>query len=156
MKTSLRILSRIYSSRASPQRLKDRKLLRPKGLCLQPRHLNVDRFLLPALQIEMIINETTIGDMRDSLAIIPYDLHQVFEQMNASIEAQPEGRKRLTMNTLMWISHAKASLTTRDLRKNLAIRSGTTFLDSTYRPTDKKIVDRCLGLVDIDPKTSHV
>lgn len=116
----------------------------------------MDRFLLPALQIEMIINETTIGDMRDSLAIIPHDLHQAFEQTIARIEAQPEGRKRLAMNTLMWISHAKASLTTRELSEALAIKSGKSFLDKTYLPNARTIVDCCLGLVDIDPETSHV
>ena len=92
--------------------------------------------------------------MRDSLAIIPHDLHQAFEQTIARIEAQSEGRKRLAMNALMWISHAKASLTIRELREALAIKSGKSFLDKTYLPHAMTIVDCCLGLVDIDTETS--
>ena len=59
------------------------------------------RFLLPALQIQSIVNEPTTGEMEDAIEAMPHDLHQAFYQTLARIQRQPDGRKRLGMNVLL-------------------------------------------------------
>ena len=111
---------------------------------------------MPALQIQTIVNEPTAGDMEDALKAMPRDLQKAFHHTLERIRAQSEGRKRLGLDTLMWVSHAKGSLTTAELSEALAIRRGKTSLDSRYRPSQKMMVDCCQGLVTIDQDTSTI
>lgn len=102
------------------------------------------------------MNEPTAGEMEDALESLPHTLQDAFGETLARIQSQHNGRKRLGMNTLMFIFHAKRSLSVEELSEALAIRSGQYFLNPRYQPSQKSIVESCLGLVTIDEETSIV
>ncbi|CAD6591949.1 MAG: hypothetical protein ASARMPREDX12_005515 [Alectoria sarmentosa] len=113
-------------------------------------------FLLPALQIQSIVNEPTIGEMEDAIEAMPHDLHQAFYQTLARIQRQPDGRKRLAMNVLLWISYAHGSLTVAELREAMAVKPGNTSLDPRRRPSQNMMIDCCMGLVTVDRESSSI
>ena len=114
------------------------------------------RFLLPALQIESIVSEPTTGDMEDAIENKPLDLHQAFYQTLARIQRQPEGRKRLGMNVLLWLSHSHGSLTVAELSEAMAIRPGDTSLNPRRRPSQNMMIECCMGLATIDLENSSI
>ena len=114
------------------------------------------RFLLPALQIESILSEPTTGDMEDAMKNKPHDLHQAFYQTLARIQRQPEGRKRLGMNVLLWLSHFHGSLTVAELSEAMAIRPGDTSLNPRRRPSQNMMIECCMGLATIDLENSSI
>ena len=114
------------------------------------------RFLLPALQIESIVSEPTTGDMEDAIENKPHDLHQAFYQTLARIQRQPEGRKRLGMNVLMWLSHSHGSLTVAELSEAMAVRPGDTSLNPRRRPSQNMMIECCMGLATIDLDNSSI
>ena len=114
------------------------------------------RFLLPALQIQSIVNEPTTGDMEDAIEAMPLDLHQAFYQTLARIQRQPDGRKRLGMNVLLWISHAQGSLTVAELSEAMAVKPGNTSLNPRRRPSQNMMIECCMGLVTVDRESSSI
>ena len=114
------------------------------------------RFLLPALQIESIVSEPTTGDMEDAIENKPHDLHEAFYQTLARIQSQPEGRKRLGMNVLLWLSHSHGPLTVAELSEAMAIKPGDTSLNPRRRPSQTMMIECCMGLATIDPENSSI
>ena len=114
------------------------------------------RFLLPALQIESIVSEPTTGDMEDAIEHKPHDLHQAFYQTLARIQRQPEGRKRLGMNVLLWLSHAQVSLNVAELSEAMAVKAGDTSLNPRRRPSQDMMIECCMGLATIDLENSGI
>lgn len=117
---------------------------------------NFFRFLLAALQIQTVVNEPTAGEMEDALEALPHTLQDAFVETLARIQSQHNGRRRLGMNTLMFIFYAKRSLGAIELSEALAIRFGQYSLNPRYRPSQRSMVESCLGLVTIDEETSIV
>lgn len=120
------------------------------------QRLTSSRFLLPALQIQSIINEPTTGEMEDAIEAKPDDLHQAFYQTLARIQRQPHGRKRLGMNVLLWISHAQGSLTVEELSEALAVQPGNGSLNPRRRPSQNMMIECCLGLATVDQESSNI
>lgn len=108
------------------------------------------------LQIQAILNEPTAGEMEEALEKLPHGLNGAFEETLQRIQRQPEGRKRLGMNTLMWVSHVKRPLHVEELSDALAVKMGEASLNPKYRPSQKLMVDCCLGLVTVDKESSIV
>ena len=108
------------------------------------------RFLLPALQIESIVSEPTTGDMEDAIENKPDDLHQAFYQTLSRIQRQPDGRKRLGMNVLLWLSRSHGSLTVAELSEAMAVKPGDTSLNPRRRPSQSMMIECCMGLATID------
>ena len=94
--------------------------------------------------------------MEDAVEAMPHDLHQVFYQTLARIQRQPNGRKRLGMKVLLWISHARGSLTVAELSEAMAVRPGDTSLSPRRRPSQNMMIECCLGLVSVDRESSSV
>lgn len=102
------------------------------------------------------MSEPTAGEMEEALEVMPRNLHEAFKETLARIQRQPGGRQRLGMNTLMWISHAKSPLTVNELSEALAIRSEQLVLNPKNRPSQKMMVECCLGLVTIDEESGGI
>ena len=102
------------------------------------------------------MSEPTVGEMHKALDAMPRGLEEAFEETLLRIQRQPEGRRKLGMNTLMWISHAKRPLLVSELSDALAVRPGVTTLNPLYRPSQKLMVDSCLGLVTINEESSVI
>ncbi len=108
------------------------------------------------MQIQSIMNEPTTGEMEDALESMPVTLHDAFDETLARIQRQPEGRRRLAIHTLMWLSHAMSPLTVMELSEALAIRAGQMSLNRRYRPSQKSMIECCLGLVTVDEESLSV
>ena len=94
--------------------------------------------------------------MEDAIETMPHDLHQAIYQTLARIQRQSEGRKRLGMNVLMWISHAQCSLTVAELSEAMAVKLGNTFLNPRRRPSQNMMIECCMGLVTVDCESSSI
>lgn len=96
--------------------------------------------------------------MEDALDAMPSGLNDAFEETLQRIQKQPDGRRRLGMNTLMWISHARRPLRVMELGQALAInlKPGETFSNSKYWQSQKMMVTSCLGLVVVDEESSII
>jgi hypothetical protein len=114
---------------------------------------NIDRFLLPVLQLRTILEEPTLGEMEDAFDSISHDLDAAFGETLLRIKSLPGSRSRLGMSALMWISHAKRPLHISELIDALAVRRELTKLDAKYRPSLHMILECCQGLVIMDAKS---
>ena len=101
------------------------------------------------------MNEPTTGDMEEALAKMPRGLDEVLQQTISRIQRQSDGRKRLGMNTLMWIVLVGRPLMASELSEALAIRIGTTSLNHKYQPSQKMMIDCCMGLVTVSSYSSR-
>ena len=113
-------------------------------------HAKVTRFLLPVLQIRTILKEPTIGGMEDTLNRSYTSLPNAFEGTIARICQLPESRKKIGLQSLMWICHAKRPLLVWELSEALAVQIGQKAPRPKHRPLPKVILDCCQGLVSID------
>jgi hypothetical protein len=71
---------------------------------------NSHRFLLSALQIQFILEQTTRKGVRNALKRAPKALNEVFEGILTRIKQQPASRSQLAMRTLLLIAHSKRPL----------------------------------------------
>lgn len=93
--------------------------------------------------------------MEDRLADLSRGLSEAFAETIARIQKQPEGRARLGMNVLMWLTHARRTLKVSELSDILAMHNSRQTLHSKYRPHTKMILECCQGLVAVDAE-GHV
>ena len=115
----------------------------------------MDRFLPPVLQIQMVLNAPTVGEVEEALDTLPSTLYEAFDETLLHIRALPAGRKQVALKTLMWISYArsKRSLRMNDLREALAVRPGQKSTDPRMRPSTAMILSCCQGLVTMGKET---
>ncbi|KAI5818434.1 ankyrin repeat-containing domain protein [Pyronema omphalodes] len=113
-------------------------------------------FLLPALQIEAVLDEPTIRKRRKALQNMPRELYDVFGLTMDRIRAQKQSTSTVAMNVLQWIFLAARPLSLEELRHALAIEPGDTELHGDNFVEAQFILDSCLGLVIVDESTSTV
>lgn len=114
------------------------------------------RFLLAALQIRSVLNKTNAGDMDEALDHLPRDLDDAFLNTLQRIQAQPDGQDTLGMATLMWLAYARRPLHVNEMSEALAIKPGSTTPRPRFRPSQKRMVDCCMGLVNVDGRSSVI
>ena len=114
------------------------------------------RFLLPALQIQTILDETTRKGMRRALRKMPKSLDATFDETLKRLQRQSKSRSQLGLYTLMWISHAKRPLQVEELQQALAIDPEDTSLDMENYASVKHVIECCLGLVTVDEESSSI
>ena len=56
----------------------------------------------------------------------------------------------------MWLAHARRPLLVTELSEALAIRLGSASLKSKFRPSQKRMVDCCMGLATVDEKSAVI
>ena len=85
------------------------------------------RFLLVSLNIEAILQETTLYRRREKLDSMTngLGLGDAYDATIRQIKAQKEGRARLGMATLMWISHSEGPLKVDEICHALAVKVGS-------------------------------
>lgn len=94
--------------------------------------------------------------MEETLSTIPWGLNGAFEETLQRIHKLPDGRRRLGLSTLMWVSHVSKPLTVTELTDALSIKLGQMFLNTKYWLSQKMIVDCCLGLITVDEEGSVI
>lgn len=90
--------------------------------------------------------------MEDALGSLSRNLPEAFEETVARIRRLPENRSRLGMSILMWISHAKRTVTASELSHALSVKPCQAVMRPKHCPSPKMMVDCCQGLVTIDPE----
>jgi hypothetical protein len=81
------------------------------------------RFLLLVLQLRTLLKEPTAGEIEDALISLSRNLPEAIEETIARIQRLPDSRRRLGINTLMWICHAKRTLTVFELSEALSVKA---------------------------------
>ena len=94
--------------------------------------------------------------MEEALDQMPRDIEDAFGETLQRVQNQPDGRDTLGMNTLMWLAHARRPLLVTELSEALAIRLGSVSSNSKFRPSQKRMVDCCMGLATVDEKSAVI
>ncbi|KAL8754351.1 MAG: hypothetical protein Q9184_005137 [Pyrenodesmia sp. 2 TL-2023] len=96
--------------------------------------------------------------MVEALDYLPRNLDSAFENTMQRIHSQPEALRQLALSCLMWVSHAKRPMTFEELCDALAIttKQELNFVDSTFRPAQRRLINACHGLITVDEKSQAV
>ena len=118
----------------------------------------MSRFLLVSLNIDAILQETTIHRRRQNLNSMTngLGLGDAYGATLDRIKGQGGEKARLGMAALMWISHGERPLKCDELLHALAIEIGSPNLNSDNIPPIGTLLACCQGLVVIDKETSIV
>ena len=114
------------------------------------------RFLLPTLHIKMILEMPTNSQRREALEILPTDLYDSFQGIITRIQGRPNASAELGMRVLMWLHFACRPLKLMELQHALAVKRSHTEFDAGNIPSQKVLLDCCLGLVIVDEETLTV
>jgi len=116
----------------------------------------VSRFLLVSLNIDAILQETTIHRRRQKLNAMTdgLGLGDAYSATLERIKGQGGEKARLGMAALMWISHAERPLKPDELLHALAIEIGSPNLSSDNIPSIGTLLACCQGLIVIDKEAS--
>ncbi|KAI5800666.1 hypothetical protein FPQ18DRAFT_301284 [Pyronema domesticum] len=119
---------------------------------------NADRmFLPPALQIQAVLEQTSIAKRKMALKSLPAKLDGAFKNTIGRICSQSSTKSNQGMEVLKWTYLAKRPLTVIELRHTLAVSSSPTdSLDLDSLPFGETLTTSCYGLVVIDKETSTV
>ncbi|KAH8657971.1 hypothetical protein BX600DRAFT_384402 [Xylariales sp. PMI_506] len=113
-------------------------------------------FLLPVLQLRTILQEPSQGDMEDALNNLAGGLDAAFKETVRRIQSLPEGRRRLTMCTLLWVTYAERPLSEGELLDILATRPRQRIFSGSYRPQMSTVLESCQGFITLDQETRIV
>ena len=118
----------------------------------------ISRFLLVSLNIDAILQETTIHRRRQKLNTMTdgLGLGDAYGATLDRIKGQGGEKARLGMATLMWISHAERPLKPDELCHALAVEIGSPNLNSDNVPSIGTLLACCQGLVAADKEASTI
>jgi len=118
----------------------------------------VPRFLLASLNIEAILQETTLTRRRKKLTAMANGLAlgDAYAATIGRIEAQEGDRARLGMAALMWILHSERLLTADEICYALADEIGSTNCDTGGVPSIRTVLECCQGLAAINKGSSTI
>jgi len=118
----------------------------------------LSRFLLVSLNIDAILQETTLHRRRQKLIAMTdgLGLKDAYGATLDRIKGQGGEKARLGMAALMWVSHAERPLKPDELLHALAIEIGLPDLNSDNIPSIRTLLACCQGLVVIDKEASTV
>jgi len=118
----------------------------------------ISRFLLVSLNIDAVLQETTIHRRRQKLNSMTdgLGLGDAYGATLGRIKAQGGEKARLGMATLMWISHAERPLKVDELCHALAVEIGSPGLDTDNVPSMSTLLACSQGLVVVDKESSTI
>jgi len=118
----------------------------------------ISRFLLASLNIDAVLQETTIHRRRQKLSAMTdgLGLGDAYDATLGRIKGQGGGGAELGMAALMWISHAERPLKADELCHALAVEIGTPNLNIDNVPSTGTLLTCCQGLVVVEKEASTV
>ena len=118
----------------------------------------ISRFLLVRLNIDVVLQETTIHRRRQKLSAMTdgLGLGDAYGATLGRIKRQGGERARLGMAALMWISHAERPLKADELCHALAVEIGSPNLNSDNITSIGTLLACCQGLVVVEKEASTV
>ena len=120
--------------------------------------MDIFRFLLVSLNIEAILQESTIYRRRGKLSKVVDGLGfgDIYCATIERIKAHGGDKSRLGMGALMWICHAERPLRADELCCALATELGSTDLNAGNIPSIRTLVGCCQGFITPDKQASTV
>ena len=118
----------------------------------------ISRFLLVSLNIDAVLQETTIHRRRQKLSAIAdgLGLGDAYSATLGRIKRQGGEKARLGMAALMWISHAERPLKADELCHALAVEIGSPNLNIDNVPSISTLLACCQGLFVVEKEASAV
>jgi len=118
----------------------------------------MSRFILVSLNIQTILQETTIHRRREKLGAMTngLGLGDAYDATIGRIKAQEGDRARLGMAALMWISHSERPLEVDEICHALAVDIGSSGISANNVPSIRTILTCCQGLATVDKGSSTV
>src|SRR5437868_4126944 len=118
----------------------------------------ISRFLLASLNVDAILQETTIHRRRQRLSRMTdgLGLGDAYGATLSRIKGQGGEKSRLGLAALMWVSHSERPLKADELRHALAVEIGSSNLDTDNVPSIGTLLACSQGLIVIDKETSMV
>lgn len=92
----------------------------------------------------------TKSEVKASLRDLSANLGQAFENTMRRIGNEPQNRRRVANQALMWISHARRPLKINELRHALATKLGDIELEHDNLLPPRSIIESCSGLIVLD------
>jgi len=117
---------------------------------------DTSRFLLVSLNIDAILQETTIHLRRQKLNSMTdgLGLDDAYGATLDRIKRQGNEKARLGMATLMWISHSERPLKPGELCNVLAVEIGSPSLNTDNVPSLETLLACCQGLIAVNKEAS--
>ena len=118
----------------------------------------MSRFLLVSLNIEAILQETTLYLRQRKLGALAkgLGLGDAYDSTIGRIRAQKGDQPRLGMAALMWISHSERPLNVDEVCHALAVEIGSTDIHARNVPSIRTVLSCCQGLAVVDKGSSTV
>ena len=118
----------------------------------------ISRFLLVKLNIDVVLQETTIHRRRQRLSVMTdgLGLGDAYGSTLDRIKRQGEEKAMLGMTALMWISHVERPLKADELCHALAVEIGWPNLNTDNVPTIGTVLACSQGLLVVEKETSTV
>ena len=85
-----------------------------------------------------------------------WGLEGAYRETLSRVKGQAEGRSRLGIAVLMWISHSERPLRVEELRHALGVEIGSAHLDTGNVPSIETLLTCCQGLIVVDKEASMV
>ena len=104
----------------------------------------------------MVLEFPTKTKRRNALKTLPPDLYETFEAVITRIKELPSGRANLGVQVLMWLHLAYRPFQLEELQHALSVETGQTEFDPDNIPSQKMLLDSCLGLVIHDEETGTI
>jgi len=125
---------------------------------LIPHHplIGIIRFLLVSLNIDAILQGSTIHRRREGLGRMTHGLRDAYDATIERIKAQGGDKSKLGMEALLWVSHAERPLKADELCHALAVELGSTDFNGANVPSMSTLVSCCQGLITVDKGASTV
>jgi hypothetical protein len=126
------------------------------------------RFLLAQLYLDSLIGKRSPKAIRTALKNLRKEskassnddeskaLYDAYKEAMERIKRQNGDSPELAKQVLSWITCAKRSLTTLELRHALAVEMGESELDETNLPGIEDMVSVCAGLVTVDEQSNII
>jgi hypothetical protein len=116
------------------------------------------RFLLPALQIQAVLEQPSISHRQQALKSMPQKLDDAFRETIDRIKRQAPNKATQAMEVLKWTYLAERHLTVIELRHAIATTSNSTAksLNMNDLSFERSLTECCYGLVVIDQETWSV
>ena len=118
----------------------------------------ISRFLLVRLNIDAVLQETTIHRRRQKLSAMTHGLRlgDAYEATLSRIKGQGGEKARLGISALMWISHAERPLNAGELCHALSVEIGSPNLNADNVPSIGTLLACCQGLVVLEKGASTI
>ncbi|KAF3094473.1 hypothetical protein TWF102_007588 [Orbilia oligospora] len=116
-------------------------------------------FLLAQLYINSLadkLTENAIDNALKNMRAGEKGLDEAYDAAVKRIKSQLPGFRELGERVLLWIVFARRPLNTEELRHALAVKAGTSSLDTRSLYTAKDIVSSCAGLATIDGESGII